>query len=321
VGIIDTLSAGFDRLTKRLWLIVIPVLVDIGIWLGPKLSLNKLARQAIASLPSASEMGPQYEQTMAALSELLTDVARQTNVLSVLSMRLLGLPSLSGSIVPTAPAPGSPRLPVEIPTWSALLGVLALLTAASLLLACFCLALLAQEVRDEDMDLRYVLGVTSRSWRRLGTLLLVLLLTGAVVSTGVGLLAGLVAFVSLEFAALLVNLFGLAFMGLAVYGAIVLFFTSRAIILDDTGTLQSIWSSLNVVQRNLLPTIGFLLLVNVLHTGLLYIWRMLPVNVLGMLIGITGNAYVSTGLAMASLIFYRDRFTTWQESKSREGKA
>jgi hypothetical protein len=95
----------------------------------------------------------------------------------------------------------------------------------------------------------------------------------------------------------------------------VFFFTPRAMILDNMGILRSLWNSVNVIHRNFLSTIIFIVLVNVLQTGLMYIWRLLAVSAVGTLAGILGNAYVSTGLAMASFIFYLDRFVAWQDAR------
>jgi hypothetical protein len=78
------------------------------------------------------------------------------------------------------------------------------------------------------------------------------------------------------------------------------------------GIWHSLWTSVNVVHRNLIPAIIFVVLISVLQTGLMYIWRLLAVNAAGAVVGILGNSYVSAGLVMASLIFYRDRFVAWQ---------
>jgi hypothetical protein len=287
--------------------------------MGPKLSLNGLSKEAIAALPNAAELGSQYAQTIEVMRSSLMDVGTSTNVLTLLSMRILGLPSLTGSFAPKAGLGAAQRV-IEIPTWLALVGLIALLTVCSLLVGCFCLSFIAQEARDEEMAIAYALQVAWRSWVRLTVLLLVAVLAVAIVVGGIGVMGGLLAVLSPELAWLTLNVFTFGFLSLAAYGAIVLFFTSRAIVMDDMGILHSVWSGLNVLHRNFLPAIGFILIVNVLQTGLLYIWRMLAVSVFGTLVGILGNAYVSTGLVMASLIFYRDRFVAWQETRSGEGQ-
>jgi len=160
------------------------------------------------------------------------------------------------------------------------------------------------------------LQVTLRSWVRLAVLLILGLLAGATLLIGVSLVYSILAVVSPQLAALLFSAMAIGLLWLSVYAGIVFFFTPRAMILDNEGIVHSVWSSVNVVHRNVGPVIVFVLLVNVIQAGLMYIWRLLAVNTIGTLAGILGNAYVSTGLVMASLVFYRDRFVAWQDARA-----
>ncbi len=321
MGIIDTLSAGFDRTAKRLWIIVLPVLLDIGLWVGPRLSLNSLAKQTIVLLPGAAGMGGQYTQMVELMQSWLTEAAAATNVMSMLSMRLLGMPSLTVALGTLALPFGMVPRSFEIPTWLAFVGAALLLTVLSLLLGCFYLSLIAADARDGDMSLSYALQVTWRSWLRLVALVLAATISIIVVGTTVSVVSGLLAVLSADLSVLLLTVFAWCFLSLLTYGAVVFYFTSRAIILDDMGILRSMWNALNVVHRSFLPVTGFILLVSVLQTGLLYIWQMLAVSPAGTLAGILGNAYVSTGLIMASFIFYRDRYAAWQQARAEKGQS
>lgn len=314
MGVIDTLSTGFDRITKRLWLILVPVLVDIGIWIGPKLSVGRLSQELLAMLPSMSEFGTQQQQSLELARDWLIAAGNEANLLYLLSMRILGLPSLTATFVPQASLLAIGQRVIEVHTWAALLGLVVLLTLLSVLLGCFSMAWLAQEARDEEMDILYVLQVTIRSWVRLAALLFLGVLAGAALLLGVSLVYSILAALSPQLAALLFSATAIGLLWLSVYAGIVFFFTPRAMILDNVGVVRSLWSSVNVVHRNVGPVIVFVLLVNVLQTGLMYIWRLLAVNTIGTLAGILGNAYVSTGLVMASLVFYRDRFVAWQDA-------
>ncbi len=316
MGVIDTLSAGFDRVTKRLWLVLLPVLVDIGIWIGPKLSVGRLSQELLAALPSMGEFGAQQQQSLELAKEWLRAAGTETNLLYLLSMRIAGLPSLTATFVPPTRLLAVGQRVIEVHTWLALLGLVVGLTLASVLLGCFSLALLAQEARDEEMDIPYVLQVTIRSWVRLAVLLILGLLAGATLLIGISLVYSILAVVSPQLAALLFSAMAIGLLWLSVYAGIVLFFTPRAMILDNEGIVHSLWSSVNVVHRNVGPVIVFVLLVNVIQAGLMYIWRLLAVNTIGTLAGILGNAYVSTGLVMASLVFYRDRFVAWQDARA-----
>lgn len=315
MGIIDTMSAGFDRVTKRLWLILVPVLVDIGIWIGPKLSVNRLSQAAAAALPSATELGSQYQESIELARDWLADLGAGANLLSMLSMRALGLPSLTGTFTPKTELLAAAQRVIEVETWPALLSLVVLLVLLSLLIGCFCLSWIAQEARDEKINMTYALQVTGRSWVRLVVLVLLGLLAVAMAIIGMGVMYSTLAVLSPQLAWLVLSLFGVGSLWISVYAGIIFFFTPKAIVLDNMGILHSLWSSLNIVHRNFFSAIAFILLVNIIQAGLLYIWRMLAVSSVGTLIGIVGNAYVSTGLVMAGFIFYRDRFVAWQEAR------
>lgn len=315
MGIIDTLSVGFDRVTKRLWLILIPVAVDIGIWIGPKLSVSKLSRQALAVLPNSSELGAQYQESLELLREWLTGVGAGVNLLSLLSMRMLGLSSLTASFAPQARLLATERRVIEVQSWAALLGSIFILVALSLLAGCLCFSWLAQDAREEEMDVAYVLQVTARSWMRLVALVVLGSIAAAALLIGTSFGYGLLTVISPQLGALLFGAMAIGFMWVSVYAGMVFFFTPRAMILDNMGILRSLWNSVNVIHRNFLSTVIFVVLVNVLQTGLMYIWRLLATSAVGTLAGILGNAYVSTGLAMASFVFYLDRFVAWQDAR------
>ncbi len=318
MGLIDTLSAGFDRTAKRLWLILIPVLLDLGVWLGPRLSLNGLMQSAIRLLPDGTELGTQYAQAIELSRSWLAEVGQTTNLLTLLSMRVLGLPGLSGSLVPPAAPATMIQRTIDIQSGLAALGVMLLLLFLGLLVGCGTLSLMAADARDGQLSPGYALGVAWRSWVRLTFLLsgTAVLVFGVVV--GASMIAGLIGVVSMQLAAWILTFLAWTLIILSIYGGLLFYFTSRAVILDDKGLLSSMRSALHVLQRNLMASLGFILIVNLLHVGLLYIWRLLAVNTIGMIAAIVGNAYVNTGLVMASFIFYRERLVATQNAAPKK---
>jgi len=313
VGLIDTLSAGFDRTAKRLWLILIPILLDLSVWLGPRLSLNRLSQEALALLPDATELGAQYAQAVDLSRAWLQEAGKTVNLLTLLSMRVLGLPGLSGSLVLPAP-PFTLLRPVELSSASAAAGVTTGLLLLSLLVSCVVLSFIAADARDGQLSPRYSLRVAWRAWLRMTAILTIAAALGFGLLVGVGVIAGLVSLISSGLASLVLNVVAWTVLSLSVYGALLFFFASRALLLDDEDIVRSLWSAFNVLHRNFFSAVGFVLIVNLLHAGLLYIWRLLAASTFGMVAGIVGNAYVNTGLVMASFIFYRDRFAAWQEA-------
>jgi hypothetical protein len=318
VGIIDTLSAGFDRVTRHLWLILIPALVDIAIWTGPRLSISRLSQRAVAALPSAQELGTQYQQSLQMFQELLGDLGAGANLLSLLSMRALGLRSLTGTAQPQSVPFTTVRRIIEIQTWSELAATSLALTLLGLLIGCVFLSWVAQDVRDEGLSFPRTLQLSGRSWIRL--IALALVAVGVVSLTLLAMSFGytVLALLSPQLAAVVMSVFAIASLWLSAYASMVFFFTVRAMFVNNMSVLHSVWSGLNILHRNFLPAIVFLILVYVIQAGLAYIWRELAVNIAGTFVGIIGNAYVSTGLIMASFIFYRDRFIAWQEAARLE---
>ena len=81
--VIDTLSEGFGAANRRPWIVAIPILFDLFLWLGPKATLGpNLAQLIQAGLP------PQYSGYEA----LVQQTAASFNVFSLAAM--IYLPSL-----------------------------------------------------------------------------------------------------------------------------------------------------------------------------------------------------------------------------------
>lgn len=309
---------------RHLWWLAFPILLDIGIWVAPQLSVNELARRSLPTAEELAPLGTQGKQLLNVMSSFVNDPQTQTNLLSALSLRSWGLPSISGDMqVPLLP--GMVTHVIQVPSWEAALGWVMLFSLASLLLGCCLAAFVAQGVRDEPVDVGHALRVGVLAWLRLtlmvvgGTLVLALLLGGALLA--LYLLLSLVP----QVGGVLMSAFLLLALWFATYLGLILFFTMRALVLDEVGVARAVMNSLAVVHRNLLAVILFVSLTNLIQAGLNLVWANFAGNVAGTLPVIVGNAFVSTGLLVASLVFYRDRFVTWREASVQthvgEGKA
>jgi hypothetical protein len=204
VGLIDTLSAGFDRTAKRLWLILIPVLLDLGIWLGPTLSLKQLSQQAITLLPDVAGLGTQYAQAVELSRAWLQEAGETVNLLTLLSMRVLGLPGLMGSLVPPSP-PFAAFQQVEISTASGAVVFVAGILLMSVLISCVAFSFIAADARDGQVSAGYSLRVAWRAWLRLTVLLAIVVALGFGLLVGIGVIAGLVGLVSVGLASFVIN--------------------------------------------------------------------------------------------------------------------
>ena len=332
MSIIHSLSSGFDAITKRIWLISIPAFLDLYLWMGPRLSIYPLVKRLLSLVALPSNASPEELLALAETRGLLEQASQSFNAFSFLVIRKLSMPSLMSpnpwletlgitlniSSLVTFQAPEasflSRPLPViEVRSEFILLGLYVLLSLVGMLIGCSYLGLIAQEVRDNQMNVVYVLQRVWVWWARVALIALLIFMGFLMLGVPLLVLIALVSLLSRNLAQLIGNFLIISSIWVGIWFYIYLFFLVNALILNDTGILRALWDSFNVVRRNFWSTIGLMLLMGLIGTGFSIIWRMLSTNSWGTLLAIVGNAYIGSGLAAASLTFYRDKYVTWQE--------
>lgn len=309
-GVIDTITAGFGTVNKRLWLIIIPILLDLMLWFGPKVSIAPLVNRALDGyhrlLIESSAQASSQDQS---ILEQIEGVYRQTkevvepigrlNVVGVLAWQL---PSLMKTVMPE----GSAVMGIE----NGFMFVLLLLGlgVASVFGVCVYLGAIAQFVRGDRFDLSYFLGRIGLNWAKLLLFFVLLLLFLGLLAPIVVLVLGVVSLWNAGLASIFVGLS----LGVGLWLMLYLFFVKSAIFMSDASTLGAIRHSFNLVRHNLLSTLGLFLLINVVSWGMAIAWGLIVGHPLGTMVAITGNAYVLTGLAAATMIYYRDRHVLLQ---------
>jgi hypothetical protein len=304
LGIIDTISAGFSTVNRRLWLISIPILLDIFLWLGPSVSIAPLATEALEAYErSLSGSGAQID---AGESEQLLEGARQTvetisgvNLLAVLAWQVPSLAIGSLRLI----GPGT----IELGSPLAFTLVAAALIAGSLLYAALFLGAVAEPVRGGHYSPEEFPGRLQSN----GTgFLKYYALVGAVVVAGFLLATFVAALVSLISPALSSLIGALTVMAIFL-ATIYLFFVDEAIFLGDMGPIAALRSSVALVWRNYWGSLLIIVLVNGVLWGTHIAWRLLTGNALGALAAIVGNGYIATGLTASVMIYYRQRALGW----------
>ena len=316
MSVIDTLSAGFNMVTRRLWLIIIPVLLDLYLWLGPRLSISPLIERALPLLRgplSASEID---YQTLAEVRQMLEQMGEESNLLSFLVSNFLGVPSLMATSGPLSTFLERPQAIVSIDNGWVFVGLFVLLTLCGLLIGCFYLGLIAHQVHQDPLSPLRLLGRVWLYWVRLIAFGLLLIVAGLTIGLPVSLVTVFAALLNQRLAIFMITLFILSVGWVSILVFIYLFFVTAAIVLNEVGIWQAMANSVGVVRRNFWSTIGLIVLIKLIGRGLFLVWDRLNFNPWGTLIGILGSAYIGSGLAAASLIFYQDRYTKWQEALS-----
>lgn len=307
MNVIDTLSLAFNRVARHIWLIIIPVLLDLFFWFGPKISVQPVVDQVSAALRQSMAATPGVDltanQTMSQALDLLQNSVAQTNYMSLLAWGgRLGVPS----ILAAQPLNWYPTQLIEIQSVGQMFLMWVVLLAAGLLLACLFLGLLAQDVRAEPMSLSKLLGRLPRYWLRMLAMLLPV---------------GAVAMMSISAWAVL-GIFAILMVMFVIWLIIYLTFFPQAVTLGEARPMEALWTSFGLVRMNFWATLALLALSFVIESGLALVWqRLLAVSLIGTGAAVLLNAYVGTSLTMALFLFYRDRMIRWHEAVRQRSQA
>ena len=322
LGIIQILSLGYESVVRAAWVLLIPVLLDIFFWLGPRLSVRTLFERLVVLMARNGPPGQEFQQNFSDVRTFLSELGSSLNLFALLAtdfmgFRFLPVPSLKGfelatSVPAGAATPFTAQVNAVLPVDNLVVAVLLalILLVLGLLIGALYLTLIADRVRLAVRPVRSLPLRVLLLWLRLlafvALLSLFFLIAGVpfffVVGIGMVINAGLGV-------VLLVGGWLLSFW-LLLY----LWFAAYAMIIDGVGILRAIWYSANVVQRNLLATFGLILLSNLIASGMIVLWQLFEGSWYGDLIAIVGNAFIGSGLVAAAFVFYQDRLRAWQES-------
>lgn len=297
LSIIETISAGFGALNRRLWVLLIPLALDVYLWWSAPLSFAPffaLIRDQLAEAAATLTTNAQ-EQEQFVVRLMNTDMR---NILAWFNF----VPILAPQVFNDSSAAMMQPIAVSDPLVMLLLVVL--INTLTLLISSVFLTVLATGVQPTRRTL------TAYLWQWVqaivGMSAYLILCFGAIVLVSVPL--------TLLFTVLALVVPALAPLGLIV-GFVLLFwgyvytgFAVEAVLLDGVNPLQAVINSIQVVRRSFIPTLGLLMLSIIILSGMTVLWRSLVVHVPGLLIAIVGHAYIATGLLAARLVFYRERF-------------
>ncbi len=305
MSVIDALSAGFGALGRSPGWALIPVAVDILLWLGPRLSPRPLA---VRVFEEASRLSARLAAEGAADAVgTWREVADQLG-----SVNLLGL--LTWWQVPTVIGPRPVPAPWPAPTvvienWPSFLGLTLGLALAGLLLAAVYLGGLASALRGEAVKPGSFAAYALRGWGRLIVLVLLGLAALTVTAVPVLILVAVLNLVSPALAELVIWVWAIGL----VWANIYLFFVHPAMFVSDVGPVEAIKASVGVVRRHFWSAMGLILLFYLISFGMSIIWNVLMAGWAGVVLAAAGNALVVSGLILGAMVFYKDRSGRQQE--------
>ncbi|NMC53832.1 MAG: hypothetical protein GYA48_09395 [Chloroflexi bacterium] len=307
--LVSSLGAGFNTVANSLYLILFPVILDLFLWVGPRLSL----KQAMESLLSETfltlqEMGsPEMLEILATTEKTWQTILQYFNLFSSLRSFPIGI----GSLLAGQPAGDSPlgaRAVIELPSLSAALGMWIILAIGGVILGSIYFSEVARFCTGEQTPFSF----KNLRWQTFHSLAfsigLVVLIV--LVSFPVSIMVSIIGMINATFAQ--VAIFAIIF--LVLWLMLPLFFVPHGIFLRKLNILRSILNSVRLVRFVLPSTSLFILVIVLLSQGMNLIWLIAPADSWMTLVGILGHAFVATGLLAASYIYYRDGSQWMEES-------
>ena len=297
-SLIRSLLAGFDTISNHISLIFFSVMLDLLLWFGPRISLEKFFLPIFTPNAAVSEM--QSKEVI----EVLQAAIQEFNLLSTLRTFPVGIPSLLASRVPLENPSGS------IYVWEPQsLGFAFLLWFFLIIIGIgagtLYFATVAQAALSDKVDWRNTLSIWPWACSQ------VLLLT---VAWFILLIALIVPF-SCMFSMFLLFGFGvqqitlvvaLIVIGLLVWMLIPLVFSPHGIFVNRRMMWHSIRDSIRLTRLTLPTTSLLFLTIVILSEGLNILWNVPEDKSWWFLVGIVGHAFVTSGLLAASFVYYRD---------------
>ncbi len=310
-GLIASLTAGFEAIASHVWVILLPVLLDIYFWLGPRLSLEKLMAPQIAKLPEMMDLiiadqpellpaVPFSQDRLAVEIAFLNDAFAHFNLFRALRTLPVGISSLMAGRMPILNPLGNLQV-IDVASPEAAFAWLLGLTLLGWIGGGLYYAQVAAVLPSQTGPRPVVRDVIQA-----------VLLSG--IWTGLLIAASIPAFVMLSVIMLispaltqLVLLLGLF---LLLWLVLPVFFSPHGIFTRQESALESIRSSLRLARFTLPTSTLFVMSIFVLSQGLDLLWSVPDEASWMSLVGILGHAFVTTALLAASFIYYRDT-TTW----------
>ena len=299
MGVIDTLSAGYTAVNRRLWLLSIPISLDLFFWVGPRIGLGRLT--TTLALPFATPGQGEGAQAVPASFNLLMLLA-------------LHVPTYLGSALKVGEAAEAAEAATGATGSGAAVLLALVLIPLGLLVASVYLTGIAQLFRKPAGGLEELRQSAVQVWGRALKLHALLLAVGL----GVGLPGIVLLVLSAAVHEVLATVLLVTLQLAALWAAIHLYFVLPAVVVGGHGPVAAVMSSVKVVRRSLWAAVGLIAVILVISIGMPMVWGVIRSQPIGMLVSIVANAYVMTGLSAATLLFYHDRTRRSADRESPE---
>ncbi len=301
-GIIGSLRTGFDTIAIHITAILMPLALDLLLWLGPHLSVDRLSQPVLENFGSmAANNGFTAGDVQTGL-DLYRGFFQQFNLFGMLRTFPIGVSSLMSGKLPVQSPLGAPVI-LQIDTFDHLLGLILLLTLVGWTLGALYFRWIAVLVMPEaSAATGYALTQT-----------LLYSLVWSLLSWTVGLPVFLFFYLIFTISPLLGEGVLLLLGFLSMWLIVPIFFSPHGMFVRKQNALASILSSFQMARFTLPTSSLFVLTVFLIGIGLNFLWSIPASDSWLALVGILGHAFITTALLASSFVYYHD-MTVWLQT-------
>lgn len=298
-GIIGSLRSGFDAIATHVAVILLPLALDMLLWLGPRLSMDRIVQPVLKELGTLAGTGGMKPEDISNALDMYGKFFQAFNLLGILRTFPIGVSSLMSGVMPTQTPWGSPTI-LEVGSVPQLLGLSLLLTFVGWILGGLYfrwVAVLSTPGATPDdrgpagravlQTVLYALIWSVVCWvigLPLIVLLYVLFMINMLLGEGVVLLLGF----------------------LSMWLVVPIFFSPHGIFVRKQNAVASILSGFHLTRFTLPTSSLFVLTIFLLGVGLNLLWSKPANDSWLVLAGIFGHAFITTALLASSFVYYHN---------------
>jgi len=311
--LIHSLTSGFNTIVGNIYIIAFPIVLDLLFWFGPRIRLKRIVTPILEEIfvPQPGIQTPDMVEMITLAREIWILALDQINILYALRTFPVGISSLlygSGSMEMPIGAPTF----YEVPSFTSAIFLYLIFSVVGIIIGSIYFSIIARSFEDHKPDdslNRQIHWHIGQMFIMTITIIIFLFF----LSIPVTLILSLIALISPVFSQIAILVFFMS----TVWLALPLIFSPHGIFADGKNFLQSIIISAQVVKVNFSGTGLFILTLFILNYGLSKLWNTPLDSSWLKIIGITGHAFISTGVIAASFIFYRDGIRWLEEVRSK----
>lgn len=294
-GIINSIKAGFDVIAMRITAIFFPLLLNLFLWLGPRLRMNALFDSIKSDAVAIWKSGGISAEDIQRALDWYEATIPHINLFWLLRTLPIGVSSLQFSQGIQTPL-GTPAVlqasVINLFGWMFLLTLVGWIGGGLYFRG---VARLTLGSPDEQIGIPRAIAQT-----------ILLSVVWSVISAVIVFSFLILLAILFQLSQLIAEFFVL-FLSLASMWAIVpLYFWSHGIFIKKQNVVASMLSSFQLTRFTLPTSSMFVLTIFLLAVGLNFLWSIPPTDSWVTLVGIFGHSFVTTALLASSFIYYRD---------------